>query len=195
MRICFFGDSFVKGIGDDYGLGWASRIVAAAQHSGFTVTSANLGVPHATSEDISEHWQDEALCHLPRDGSGRLIFSFGTNDCLSGGQDRVCVPLTASMAYASRILSKAAFMAPLLMIGPAPILEDAATDERILQLSNVLSELCARLNIPFLEIFSFITTCEPWRREAAAGDGTHPNSGGYAALAGYTDQWYKLRNY
>jgi acyl-CoA thioesterase-1 len=28
MRICFFGDSFVNGTGDDDGLGWVGRIVA-----------------------------------------------------------------------------------------------------------------------------------------------------------------------
>lgn len=189
MRICFFGDSFVKGTGDDEGLGWPGRIISSARRHGFDITYDNLGIPKDTSEDIAERWLDEARCRLPADGSGRLVFSFGANDCLPAGNGRVRVPLTASMAYTSRILREAVAFAPSLMIGPAPVLGGPETDEQILQLSNVLGELCARLNVPFLDIFSFILTCDQWRREAALGDGTHPNSGGYSALADCICSW------
>jgi lysophospholipase L1-like esterase len=189
MKICFFGDSFVYGTGDDDGLGWTGRIVAAGRRQGFDVTSYNFGIPKDTSENISDRWFNEATSCLSAGSGVRFVFSFGANDCTWAGQGRVRVPLTASMTYASRILSKASSIAPTVMIGPLPVLDDVETDERIYQLSNVLNELCQRLNIPFLEAFSFISTCELWRREAAAGDGTHPNRGGYSALANFVQSW------
>jgi hypothetical protein len=133
--------------------GGPARVVAAARRRGFDVTSYNLGVRSDTSADVADRWLDEAARRLPAGSVARLVFSFGTNDCILDGQGGVRVPLTASMAYASRILSKASSLAPTLMIGPAPVLDDGDTDERVRQLSDVLGELCERLNVPFLEIF------------------------------------------
>ena len=168
--------------------GGPARVVAPARRRGLDVTGYNFGVPGDTSENVADRWFDEAA-RRPAGSGARLVFSFGTNDCTPAGQGRVRVPLTASMAYASRILRKAISLAPTLMIGPAPVLDDREADERVRQLSAVFGELCERLRVPFLETFSFISACEPWRREAAAGDGTHPNRGGYSALAGFIQSW------
>jgi acyl-CoA thioesterase-1 len=53
MRICFFGDSFVNGTGDDDALGWVGRAVASARHAGRDVTAYNLGVRGDTSADVA----------------------------------------------------------------------------------------------------------------------------------------------
>lgn len=52
IRICFVGDSFVNGIGDERALGWAGRLCAAANARGVPVTYYNLGVRRNTSKDI-----------------------------------------------------------------------------------------------------------------------------------------------
>lgn len=189
MRMCFFGDSFVNGTGDDDGLGWPGRVVASTRRRGFDVTYYNLGVRRDTSEDVLARWLDEAARRLPAGCVARLAFSFGTNDCTPTEQGGARLPLETSIVNASRILSKAVSIAPTLMIGPPPVLDDLETDERVRRLSNALGELCKQLAVPFLETFSFVSACEPWRREAAAGDGTHPNSGGYSALAGFFQSW------
>ena len=43
MRICFIGDSFVNGTGDDDALGWPGRVVSMARSKGLDVTYYNLG--------------------------------------------------------------------------------------------------------------------------------------------------------
>ena len=45
IRICFVGDSFVNGIGDETALGWVGRVCALAHTHGFPLTSYNLGIP------------------------------------------------------------------------------------------------------------------------------------------------------
>jgi acyl-CoA thioesterase-1 len=53
IRICFIGDSYVHGTGDDDCLGWAGRLCAAARRAGHNVTYYNLGVRRETSADIA----------------------------------------------------------------------------------------------------------------------------------------------
>lgn len=56
-------------------------------------------------------------------------------------------------------------------------------------LSREFEHICASLGVPYLETHPFISTCDVWRRESAAGDGAHPNRGGYLALADYIGSW------
>ena len=37
--------------------------------------------------------------------------------------------------------------------------------------------------MPFVDVFGALRANAAWTAEAAAGDGTHPGAGGYAALA------------
>ena len=82
MRLCFFGDSFVAGAGDDAALGWPGRLTAWARRAGVDVTAYNLGVRRDTSSDIAARWGAEAVARLPADFERRLAFSFGANDCV-----------------------------------------------------------------------------------------------------------------
>src|SRR5437773_118332 len=64
MRICFFGDSFVNGTGDDEGLGWVGRVVARARQDGRDVTGYNLGIRANTSADVAARWAGEARLRI-----------------------------------------------------------------------------------------------------------------------------------
>ena len=50
-------------------------------------------------------------------------------------------------------------------------------------LSVDLSSVCRSVGVPYLAVFDAMAGNVVWTREAAIGDGTHPNGGGYAALA------------
>lgn len=188
MRICFFGDSFVNGTGDDDGLGWAGRLVCAARRRGRDITYYNLGVRRDTSEDIAKRWVEEADRRLPPEYEARLAFAFGANDCTSDARGAPRLSLDASLANAETILRRAAERAPTLMIGPA-LPGDERIEGRVRALSLAFADLCSTLGVPYLETHVFVSSCEIWRREAEAGDGAHPNRGGYAALADYIGVW------
>lgn len=192
MRICFIGDSFVNGVGDDTCLGWTGRLCAEARRAGWDVTHYNLGIRRDTSLDIHGRWRREAEARLPEGLDGRLVFSFGANDCtLVDG--RIRVPHDRSLDTAEKILGDAAGWRRTLMIGPLPVCDDPATDARILALSRDIAPLCARLDVPFLPVFGMATESDAWTSEAAAGDGTHPNAKGYAALASAVSDWEAWR--
>lgn len=188
MRICFFGDSLVNGTGDDEGLGWVGRLVAGARRRGKDITYYNLGVRRDTSADVAARWAEEASRRLPVEHEARLAFSFGANDCADDEAGNARLPLESSLANAEAILRGAIGRAPTLMIGPF-LPGDERIERRVLALSRELAQICANLGVPYLETQSFISTCEIWRRESKAGDGAHPNRGGYAALAGFIGSW------
>lgn len=194
MRICFFGDSFVNGTGDDGGLGWVGLVVAHGRRQGRDLTAYNLGIRRDTSEDVETRWLAEARRRLVPGVEHRLLFAFGANDC-TPAEGGCRVPQARAIAAASRILERAVGMAPTVVVGPAPVLDDLETDRRIHDLAAAQAALCGRLGVPFLAVHGFIEACAPWRREARAGDGSHPNSGGYAALAEYILGWDGLRRW
>jgi len=194
MRVCIIGDSIINGTGDDDGLGWVGPIVAKVRAQGREITYYNLGIRRNTSADIAARWRDEIERRLPPRFTRRLAFSFGSNDCVMEGPGPR-VSLAHSLANAETMLGEAAAIAPTLMIGPAPVFDDAATDDRVRALSQAQQELCARIGVPFLAVFDFVVGCEAWRRDAAAGDGAHPNRAGYSALADFIWQWPALHRW
>jgi lysophospholipase L1-like esterase len=188
LRICFFGDSFVLGLGDPEGLGWVGRACARARREGLDLTAYNLGVRRDTSADVLQRFAREAQARLPSGCEARLVFSFGANDCASeGGGARL--PLAALRDNAERILRQASALAPTLMLGPLPISDDAAADARIAEASELLAPLCARLQVPYLPLLQLAQGSPVYAREAAAGDGTHPGAESYALLADAIEAW------
>ena len=181
MRICFVGDSFVNGVGDDDGLGWAGRLCATARRSGHDVTRYDLGVRGNTSAQIAERWEREVEARLRLREDGRVVFSFGSNDGVQG------IDPLHTLAHADAILSRARSLWPSLMVGPLPV-GAAPADVRIDALCRSLATLSADRGVPYLRVYE-VGTSEVFRREAALDDGAHPNRGGYAALADTIAAW------
>jgi acyl-CoA thioesterase I len=184
LRICFIGDSFVSGIGDDACLGWTGRLCSSARQAGQNLTSYNLGIQRNTSTDIKARWQNEVRVRLSDKHDNRLVFSFGANDCTSGESPELQrVPHELAVSNAEAILSTACTWRPTLFISPLPVSDDSGIDSRIARLNIELSNISTKLGIPYLDVFSLALASQIWQQEAAAGDGTHPNAGGYAWLA------------
>jgi lysophospholipase L1-like esterase len=187
LRICFVGDSFTQGTGDETYLGWPGRVCAAARARGHTVTAYNLGIRRETTADILARWKAEVTPRLVPGVDGRVVFSFGANDATQeDGRWRVAPDQSAANARAMISEAKAAY--PVLVIGPPPAPEADKT-ARHAELAARYAEVCRELDVPFLDILPSIQPVEAWWQEVAAGDGIHPGSGGYAALAGLVEQW------
>lgn len=187
MRICFVGDSFVNGTGDRDCLGWAGRICCAARRKGHDITYYNLGVRRETSVDIRARWLMEVTCRLPKGYDGRIVFSFGVNDTtLENGKTRV--ELSDSIENCREILSAAKQLFPVLMVGPPPI-PNVEQNYRIANLSKRFTDVCRELDLPYLDVVTALQGSPTWMSEAAANDGYHPGSDGYAELARLLQGW------
>lgn len=189
MRICFVGDSFVNGTGDPDCLGWVGRIVAAARGAGVDITAYDLGIRGDTSTNIAARWRREIPLRLPEGMDGRVVFSFGVNDCCPDedtGARRV--PPDLSRGHAEKILSGASAKWPVLMIGPTPI-ADPDVNARTADLNTALKAASNEVGVPYCDVFGRLAASKAWMREVAAVDGAHPRAMGYRILADLVGAW------
>jgi lysophospholipase L1-like esterase len=182
VRVIFFGDSFVAGLGDETGLGWVGRVVAGAFAAGVPLTAYNLGVRRETSAAVLERWEAEARPRVSPEADCRVVFSFGANDAtIENGGPRV--PAADSVAGLSQAIAGGARLAlPVLVVGPPPANDDDQQD-RIIRLSASFAEVAAERGVPYVDVAGALRASSTWRREAQAGDGAHPGRAGYALLA------------
>jgi lysophospholipase L1-like esterase len=177
VRLLAFGDSFVAGAGDPDHLGWVGRALAGRRD----VTLYNLGVRRETSADVAARWRAEAAPRMVDHEPMRIVVSFGANDChAEDGPPRVAA--AQSLLNARTVLTEAGELCPVLMVGPPPVGEPGAA-ARLEALNEHLRALCARLKVPFVDVFRPLAADGLWTREAAAFDGAHPGAAGYQRMA------------
>ncbi len=189
LRICFIGDSFVNGTGDEAYQGWTGRVSAQLRARGWELTAYNLGIRRDTSADILARWRDEAGRRLPDHVDGRLVFSFGINDCvMEGGKRRVAA--ADSLRHAARILDAAAAWKRTLVVGPPTLMGGAGgIDEGIRAIADGLRDRCVALAIPYIDLFDPLAGQPEWKGEMDAGDGIHPGAAGYERIAAIILAW------
>ncbi len=181
-RVLFVGDSLVAGVGDPAGAGWVARITSACFRQGVPLTAYNLGVRGQTSVQVAARWQLEATARAPAGSDARVVVSFGANDTMIEGAgvrvaaDRSCRELAAILDRADA-LGFAAFV-----VGPAPV-ADAEHNRRLGALTLAFAQICAERDTPFVGTFEPLLGSAAWMAEVRAGDGAHPQAGGYDALA------------
>lgn len=180
IRICFVGDSFVNGTGDETALGWAGRVCAAANAAGRAVTYYNLGIRRNTSRDILRRWQVECALRLPDNCDGRIVLSCGVNDTVIENES-LRVAFDESRANIREIL-RAGGKYKMLMVAPPPV-DDDDQNRRIGALSQAFAREAETAGVPYIDVFSSLVGDEGYKREVAANDGSHPGGGGYAKIA------------
>ncbi|MGM0517826.1 MAG: GDSL-type esterase/lipase family protein [Pseudomonadota bacterium] len=180
IRICFVGDSFVNGTGDESALGWAGRLCRDAHAQGVPVTYYNLGVRRDTSRDLCRRLEAECTPRLPANCDGRIVLSCGVNDTTwEAGATRV--PLDESLANLGEMLAFASRYR-CLMVGPPPVDDDGHND-RIETLSEALADLAGSRGTPFIDLFTPLVGDAAYRQAVKRGDGAHSDSAGYARMA------------
>ena len=153
-----------------------------------------LGIRGDTSADIARRWREEAARRLPSGIDGRLVFSFGANDC-RGENGAPRIERQAALANARAILGDAKAQHPTLMLGPPPLSGDAAADADVARLSPALARLCAELAIAYLDLHRPLSAMRLWRLELTTGDGAHPGAAGYAVIAELVEGWAAWREW
>jgi acyl-CoA thioesterase I len=182
LRVLFFGDSFVAGVGDPHGQGWVGRVVETAFAAGRPLTAYDLGVRRETSVEVAVRWRFEATPRLAPDADCRVVFAVGANDTtVERGTPRV-EPDRSCMALDKMLDQAAALGLAAAVAGPPPV-GDAVQQARAVALSEAFREVCATRGVPFWPVAEALLASPTWLDEAAAADGAHPAAGGYDLLA------------
>jgi acyl-CoA thioesterase I len=190
IRICFVGDSFVNGTGDEMALGWAGRVCAAAHARGIPVTYYNLGIRRNTSKDVLVRWEIECSLRLPESCDGRIVLSCGVNDTvIENGAVRVRPEESRSNI---REILRAAKKYKVLVVGPPPV-DGNDQNEKIKVLSEAFAQETEALDVPYIDLFSSLVSDAAYKQEVSSNDGSHPKSSGYAKMAqivGSSPRWW-----
>ncbi len=189
LRICFIGDSFVNGTGDETKLGWTGRVCAELERKDplLEITFYNLGIRRDTTEDIRRRVGQEMTARLQGDFDTLVVLSFGVNDTtVEDGQLRVAPE--QSLENARAIITHVQQKHMVVMVGPPPIADDDQ-NTRITELDKAFGVLCDELAVPYLSVAEWLIDDLLWRAEVASNDGAHPRSGGYSLLAEYVLNW------
>lgn len=174
-RICFIGDSFVNGTGDETMLGWAGRLCADARQQGHDITYYNLGICRNTSTDILQRWS-EIEKRQQADCDNRIVLSCGVNDTtLENGALRV--EFETSLQNMRDLFARMQ-SAPGLVIGSPPV-DDDQQNQRIQALSNAMKLETEKVGLPFIPLFDGLIQDKAYLAEIAQNDGAHPKAFGY----------------
>ncbi len=188
IRVAFLGDSFTLGTGDDTGLGWVGRVLAAERGRGHDLTAYNLGVRRQTGAQIADRAESEADIRIRGVGDRQgLVLSFGANDI---AQDR---PQDESASAAADILQWAAMRDYRAFMVGAPAGADPELDAARELLNLRLEQVADSFAVPFLDIRAKISDWTVWHAGAAAGDGVHPGAEGYRKVAEAFSAWSAWR--
>ena len=188
MQIVAVGDSFMLGKGDPEGLGWIGRLVAPWRRKEPFTLLYNLGIPGDTSADIKKRWRPEVAMRRMSRAEGRLVFSFGTNDCANGADGRRRVSSEDTVMNLTEILLKARAVAPTLMVGPFPI-ADAEINRRIGALDKLMGTVADQIGVRYLSLYRDLSTSMVWMKEVGRTDGAHPGADGYKFAAERVRAW------
>ncbi len=207
-RICFIGDAFTVGAGDETGLGWVGRVVQAEWERNHDVTAYNLGIRADSTRAIRPRWRAECEARLPPGCNGRLVFMFGGNDAKEVVEDGVEVPIEESVDNARTILSEAIAWYPTLWISLIPMSETKPypqllpnspayrfDNQRQADYTQRYAEVARELGVPFLDVHTVLMQDPEWEQLTQIGDGSNPNAKGYAKLAAFISSWDAWRHW
>jgi acyl-CoA thioesterase-1 len=188
IRVCFLGDSFTLGQGDDTGLGWVGRVHAAERGRGIDLTSYNLGVRGQTGAEIAARAPAEIVQRIAERGDRQgVVVSFGANDI------RLDRPIEESAEALAQVLRWTAGQGWRAFVMGCPHAAEPELDLLRARLNLHLEETARRLSAPFLDIRERLSDWSPWHREAMEGDGAHPGAQGYGAVAAVFEAWQPWR--
>lgn len=182
LRVMFFGDSLVAGVGDPAGRGWVGRVAAECHARGRPITAYNLGVCGETTVQIALRLAGEVLPRLHPGADCRVVICLTSNDVTSDDSEPR-IPVAESVAALQRALTHAtALDLPAFAIGPPPT-DNAAHNRRARALSSSFAKVCRASELPYLDLYKPLAGRPAWASDLAAGDGSHPSGAGYELLA------------
>lgn len=183
LRICFLGDSFVNGAGDQHYLGWVGGLARRTLAAGVPLTSYNLGIRGETTMQLLARATKEVALRFGGDFDRGIVISTGTNDTnIVDGKPRV--EPAESIANMTRLVSAMKELGRVLVVGP-PAVPDEAHNARNVSLDRAFEVLCADAAVPFISLQAFTSADSYWLPQAAQDDGYHPRREAYDGVAGF----------
>jgi lysophospholipase L1-like esterase len=202
-KLAVVGDSGVFGWGDAEEGGWCERLRRHWMGLPEGPVLYNLGVRGDGLERVAARLQGEvgARGELRRQTPQGILLAVGLNDTARVGRPdgRPQLAPEAFLFGLQQLLREAQRLAPVMVLGLTPVVEDAMPFAEVLWYSladvrvyeALLEEACMEANVPFLSVLEAFLA-EPRWSQWLAMDGLHCNSEGHRFLFERVRRWPAL---
>ena len=154
-----------------------------------------------------QEWAHRILANRP----SAIVAMFGINDC-AGAEENYDgvdygqrVEADVSLGIARNIITAMKAVAPVLWLGPTPLVEDMMDDdppgrpalpprlERLAVIDRNYAACAASLDVPYLGCLDILLKSHDFMDTLRTGDGVHPNGAGHQMIADEITQWSAWR--
>ena len=202
-KLVVLGDSGVHGWGDPDQGGWCERLRRHWMELPGGPVLYNLGVRGDGLERVAARLPAEvgARGELRRQRPQGILLAVGLNDTARVGRadGRHQLDPDGFLFGLSQLLPQARGIAPVLVLGLTPVLEEAMPYANVLWYDNatvrhyegLLEEACLEADVPFLPLMESLQEEPAWRRWLCT-DGIHLNGEGHAWVYQRLRRWPAL---
>jgi len=201
LRICFVGDSYISGTGDERCLGWIGRLCERRFTRDIRLSFYNLGIRGETTPEIADRWEGECKTRLSGGADNRVVLQFGINDIAEVAGSGRHVEEDASVEAAEALVTEVSNLYPTLWIGLPPANEACSPmfPSTGVELSFKQSDAIAlnrrfvasaqKLNVPYFDLQTPLLANRDYMNSLTRGDKMHCDGTGYAMIASLVNNW------
>lgn len=202
-KLIVLGDSGVYGWGDPEEGGWCERLRRHWMGLPGGPVLYPLGVRGDGLERVAARLDREVSCRgeLRRQQPHGILLSVGLNDTARVGRadGRPQLDAEGFLFGLQQILDRAKLMAPVLMVGLTPVLEEPMpyaevlwySLEQVRRYEGLLEEACLEADVPFLPLLDALLEDPCWPQWLSS-DGVHLNSEGHRQVYQRVQHWPAL---
>jgi lysophospholipase L1-like esterase len=205
-KLIVLGDSGVYGWGDAQEGGWCERLRRHWMELPSGPVLYPLGVRGDGLERVAARLRAEVSCRgeLRRQQPQGILLAVGLNDSARVGRmdGRPQLEAGGFLFGMQQLLVQARSLAPLLVLGLTPVLEERMPYAEVLWYSldavrryeALLEEACLEADVAFLPLLDGLLADSAWP-EWLSGDGLHLNSEGHRQVFERVRRWPALLNW
>lgn len=202
-KLIVIGDSGVYGWGDPEQGGWCERLRRHWMALPQAPVVYPLGVRGDGLERVSARLEREVGCRgeLRRQTPQGILLSVGVNDTARVGRPdgRPQLDPDGFLYGLQQLLQRAGQLAPVLVLGLTPVIEEAMpfadvlwySQEQLRRYEALLELACLEADVPFLPLLRPMLCDSSWPRWLCA-DGLHLNGSGHAEVFRRLREWPAL---
>ncbi|GHT81375.1 lysophospholipase [Actinomycetota bacterium] len=174
INLVIIGDQVAQGYGDQAKLGVVGRILKSEAQD-LNVIDYNLGIYASNSAKISKRLNDDLFDRFDTSNKNRLLIFMPSADIDEFSTSRSRLNL-ANMIDQTMYPNQR-----IMVVGPPP--RNLDDEIKLDNLSRSLSDVCARRNVRYVDLFHRLKDDAQWINSMLKTDGKYPDQTGYGLLA------------
>jgi len=190
LRICFVGDSYINGTGDERCLGWTGRLCERRFSWDYRLSFYDLGIRGETTAEVRARWKAECEARFPEGADNRVVVQFGINDIGGVTGEGRQIEEDETVEEAEAFLKEVSDLYPVLWVGlppaneacspmkPSEGLEVSFSQDAATALNERFKTCAEKLNVPYCDLQARVLANRDYMSSLTRGDRMHGDGTG-----------------